>query len=149
MIIFLRTILHNNMADLNTGDIVRIDGKGRGTIKERIPRGFATFYCVKLDCDIEVEIASERLVKIPQTVVNVPTPVDPPQQTSTSQRFIPVNQSDIGTFIENQANKNTLIKTVADLKILKSFFDSPEIQETRNVQDTPLQIYPLCCQGFS
>ncbi|XP_021338920.1 zinc finger MYM-type protein 2-like [Mizuhopecten yessoensis] len=138
------------MADVNIGDSVRIDGKGRGTVQELVPMGFATFYRVLIEgSDIEVDLPGDRLEPIPQTMTqssSLPQKQTTPNQT---QRFVPVQQTEIGSFIEQQSNKNTLLKTWNDMKVLKAFFETPEINESRSIQNIPPpELSPLLSQFF-
>jgi len=114
--------------DFNTGDFVKIDGRGKAEILEKVYRGFGTFYHVRVcDSDFECEIESHRLSRFPEASIPNPQQVDEPNQ------FPPMpNEAEIDQFINEQSNRSTLAKTVYDLNILRQFLSSPEINETRN-----------------
>ena len=118
------------MADLDfkVGQKVKIDGKGEATVMEKVFRGFGTFYLVKFcEVDFEVELEPDRLTPVP--------PSNPTDVQTT--RFVPTDNVDINAFIEEQSNRNTLKKTMYDLKILKEYLQQPNINEQRNIQDIP------------
>ena len=126
------------MADPNfpIGQRVLIDGSGRAEVLQRVCRGFGTFYMVQLDgTDAEFELEHDRL-----TAISEPDPpsVTVPQQTTGTSRFVPTNDINITEFIDGQSNRNTLSKTFYDLKILREFMHLPEINETREIQDIPI-----------
>ncbi|XP_045163862.2 uncharacterized protein LOC123528196 [Mercenaria mercenaria] len=138
------------MADrpLTVGDFVQIDGKGGGQITEKVQRGFGTFFMVKLcNTEFEFEIEPERLKRVdcpaPDKVTVQTTTTQPTVKANTS-RFQHVNSDDINTFIDQQSNKNTLTKTMNDLKLLNSFFNEPAVGETRLLHEIPVsELAPL------
>ena len=62
-------------------------------------------------------------------------------------RFSIVSDSDVDNFNLQQTNRNTLTKTISDLKILKSFFQEPEVGEVQEIHEIPEdELSPLLCR---
>lgn len=123
---------------------VRIDGKGLGIVKECVFRGFDTVYLIKLvDIDFEVELPRERLTVVSD---DEPTLQQTPNHPAPS-RFDIASFEDVEEFNLQQTNKNTLAKTVYDLKILRAFLNEPEISEFREIEDMPVSdLSQLLCR---
>ena len=88
-------------------------------------------YIVKVcGCDFDVEIDAKRV----QTVT-ADSDSETKQTTSSSSRFKIVT------------DKNTLTKTISDLRIFQAFCNEPEISEHRKIQDIPVkELSLLLCQ---
>ncbi|MES9905046.1 MAG: DUF3504 domain-containing protein [Sedimenticola sp.] len=125
-------------SDFSVNDKVSIDGKGAGVVTEVVFRGFSTFYNVKLvDSDFEVELESKRLAILPEDVPERPSVRQQSVRSNANQRFSMVSDTDVDNFNYQQTNKNTLTKTVHDLKILRAYLDEPEINESRQIEEIP------------
>ena len=80
-------------------------------------------YIVKVcECDFDVEIDAKRV----QTVT-ADSDSETKQTTGSSSRFKIVT------------DKNTLTKTISDLRIFQAFCNEPEISEHRKIQDIPVK----------
>ena len=80
-------------------------------------------YIVKVcGCDFDVEIDAKRV----QTVT-ADSDSETKQTTGSSSRFKIVT------------DKNTLTKTISDLRIFQAFCNEPEISEHRKIQDIPVK----------
>ncbi|KAH3833249.1 hypothetical protein DPMN_106554 [Dreissena polymorpha] len=125
--------------DISVNDKVQIDCQGYGIVTELVFRGFATLYMFKIiDSDFEVELERERLTVLPNAGTNADTDRMPRQGPS---RFNIVSDLDVENFNHQQINKNTLSKTVNDLKILKAFFAEPEIMNSAKFTKSPKKNY--------
>ena len=133
--------------DISVNDKEQIDCQGYGIVTELVFRGFATLYMFKIiDSDFEVELERERLTVLPNAGTNADTDRMPRQGPS---RFNIVSDLDVENFNHQQINKNTLSKTVNDLKILKAFFAEPEINEFREIHEIPEgELSLLLCEFF-
>ena len=82
-------------------------------------------YIVKVcGCDFDVEIDAKRV----QTVTaDSDADSETKQTTGSSSRFNIVT------------DKNTLTKTISDLRIFQAFCNEPEISEHRKIQDIPVK----------
>lgn len=139
------------MADdhFKVGQSVKVDGKGEAIVKEKVFRGFGTFYLVHFnDVDFEVELEPQRLTPVTPPRPNVQT-TQTGQHSTVSSRFVPSSELDINQFIEEQTNKNTLQKTMYDLKILNEYFQQPNVNENRSIQNIPAnELSVLLCRFF-
>ena len=73
-------------------------------------------------CDFDVEIDAKRV----QTVT-ADSDSDTKQTTGSSSRFKIVTDQELNYFNIKQTNKNTLTKTISDLRIFQAFCNEPEI----------------------
>ena len=123
---------------ISSGDFVKIDGKGIALVKQQVCRDGAVMYIVQVcGCDFDVEIDAKRV----QTVTK--------QTTGRSSRFKIVTDQEVNDFNIKQTNKNTLTKTISDLRIFQAFCNEPEIVI---VPVSPSQVYlmlPKCFGTFS
>ena len=110
---------------ISVGDFVKIDGKGIALIKQKICRDGAVMYIVQVcGCDFDVEIDAKRV----QTVTaDSDRPSETKQTTGSSSRFKIVTDQEVNDFNIKQTNKNTLTKTISDLRIFQAFCNEPEI----------------------
>ena len=75
-------------------------------------------------CDFDVEIDAKRV----QTVTAEPdSDSETKQTTGSSSRFKIVTDQEVNDFNIKQTNKNTLTKTISDLRIFQAFCNEPEI----------------------
>ena len=89
-------------------------------------------YIVKVcGCDFDVEIDAKRV----QTVT-ADSDSETKQTTGSSSRFKIVT------------DKNTLTKTISDLRIFQAFCNEPEISEHRKIQDIPVKELSLLLCRF-
>ena len=108
---------------ISVGDFVKIYGKGIALVKQQVCRDGAVMYIVKVcGCDFHVEIDAKRV----QTVT-AGSDSETKQTTGSSSRFKIVT------------DKNTLTKTISDLRIFQAFCNEPEISEHRKIQDIPVK----------
>ena len=106
---------------ISSGDFVKIDGKGIALVKQQVCRDGAVMYIVQVcGCDFDVEIDAKRV----QTVT---ADSDTKQTTGSSSRFKIVTDQEVNDFNIKQTNKNTLTKTISDLRIFQAFSNEPEI----------------------
>ena len=97
---------------ISSGDFVKIDGKGIALVKQQVCRDGAVMYIVQVcGCDFDVEIDAKRV----QTVT-ADSDSETKQTTSSSSRFKIVTDQEVNDFNIKQTNKNTLTKTISDLK---------------------------------
>ena len=82
-------------------------------------------------CDFDVEIDAKRV----QTVT-ADSDSETKQTTGSSSRFKIVT------------DKNTLTKTLSDLRIFQAFCNEPEISEHRKIQDIPVKELSLLLCRF-
>ena len=136
--------------DISVNAKVSIDNKGLGIVKEIVHRGFDNFYLVKLvDIDFEVELPGERLTIVNNDAGNEDAGCQQTtEQTSRStSRFNIVSENDVEEFNFQHTNRKTLTKTVSDLKILREFFNQPEINEARLIHEIPVsELSSLLCR---
>ena len=117
---------------ISDGDFVKIDGKGIALVKQQVCRDGAVMYIVKVcGCDFDVEIDAKRV----QTVT-AGSDSETKQTTGSSSRFKIVT------------DKNTLTKTISDLRIFQAFCNEPEISEHRKIQDIPVKELSLSLCRF-
>ena len=87
-------------------------------------------YIVKVcGCDFDVEMDAKR-------VQIVTADSETKQTTGSSSRFKIVT------------DKNTLTKTISDLRIFQAFCNEPEISEHRKIQDIPVKELSLLLCRF-
>ena len=99
---------------ISSGDFVKIDGKGIALVKQQVCRDGAVMYIVQVcGCDFDVEIDAKRV----QTVT----------ADSDSETKQIVTDQEVNDFNIKQTNKNTLTKTISDLRIFQAFCNEPEI----------------------
>ena len=116
---------------ISVGDFVKIDGKGIALVKQQVCRDGAVMYIVQVcGCDFDVEIDAKRV----QTVT-AGSDSETKQTTGSSSRFKIVRDQEVNDFNIKQTNKNTLTKTIPDLRM---FCNEPEISEHRKIQDIPV-----------
>ena len=100
---------------ISSGDFVKIDGKGIALVKQQVCRDGAVMYIVQVcGCDFDVEIDADSDSETKQT-------------TGSSSRFKIVTDQEVNDFNIKQTNKNTLTKTISDLRIFQAFCNEPEI----------------------
>ena len=98
---------------ISVGDFVKIDGKGTALVKQKVCRDGAVMYLVQVcGCDFDVEIDAKRI----QTVT-ADSDSETKQTTGSSSRFKIVTDQEVNDFNIKQINKNTLTKTISDLRI--------------------------------
>ena len=108
---------------ISSGDFVKIDGKGIALVKQQVCMDGAVMYIVQVcGCDFDVEIDAKRV----QTVT-ADSDSETKQTTCSSSRFKIVTDQEVNDFNIKQTNKNTLIKTISDLRIFQAFCNEPEI----------------------
>ena len=108
---------------ISSGDFVKIDGKGIALVKQQVCRDGAVMYIVQVcGCDFDVEIDAKRV----QTVT-ADSDSETKQTTGSSSRFKIVTDQEVNDFNIKQTNKNTLTKTISDLRIFQAFCNEPEI----------------------
>ena len=111
---------------------LKIDGKGIALVKQQVCRDGAVMYIVKVcGCDFDVEIDAKRV----QTGT-ADSDSETKQTTGSSSRFKIVT------------DKNTLTKTISDLRIFQAFCNEPEISEHRKIQDIPVKELSLLLCRF-
>ena len=100
---------------------------------------------VKIACiaDFDVEIDAKRV----QTVT-ADSDSETKQTTGSSSRFKIVTDQEVNDFNIIQTNKNTLSKTISDLRIFQAFCNEPEISEHRKIQDIPVKELSLLLCRF-
>ena len=110
---------------ISSGDFVKIDGKGIALVKQQVCRDGAVKYIVQVcGCDFDVEIDAKRV----QTVTaDSDSHSETKQTTGSSSRFKIVTDQEVNDFNIKQTNKNTLTKTISDLRIFQAFCNEPEI----------------------
>ena len=111
---------------ISSGDFVKIekiDGKGIALIKQQVCRDGAVMYIVQV-CGsyFDVEIDAKRV----QTVT-ADSDSETKQTTGSSSQFKIVTDQEVNDFNIIQTNKNTLTKTISDLRIFQAFCNEPEI----------------------
>ena len=117
---------------ISVGDFVKIDGKGIALVKQQVCRDGAVMYIVKVcGCDFDVEIDAKRV----QTVT-ADSDSETKQTKGSSSRFKIVT------------DKNTLTKTISDLRIFQAFCNEPDISEHRKIQDIPVKELSLLLCRF-
>ena len=108
---------------ISSGDFVKIDGKGIALVKHQVCRDGAVMYIVQVcGCDFDVEIDAKRV----QTVT-ADSDSETKQTTGSSSRFKIVTDQEVNDFNIKQRKKNTLTKTISDLRIFQAFCNEPEI----------------------
>ena len=108
---------------ISSGNFVKIDGKGIALVKQQVCRDGAVMYIVHVcGCDFDVEIDAKRV----QTVT-ADSDSETKQTTGSSSRFKIVTDQEVNDFNIKQTNKNTLTKTISDLRIFQAFCNEPEI----------------------
>ena len=80
-------------------------------------------------CDFDVEIDAKRV----QTAT-ADSDSETKQTTGSSSRFKIVTDQEVNDFNIKQTNKNTLTKTISDLRIFQAFCNEPEISKYRKIQ---------------
>ena len=110
---------------ISVGDFVKIDGKGIALVKQQVCRDGAVMYIVQVcGCDVDVEIDAKQV----QTVTaDSDSHSETKQPTGSSSRFKIVTDQEVNDFNIKQTNKNTLTKTISDLRICQAFCKEPEI----------------------
>ena len=107
---------------ISSGDFVKIDGKGIALVKQQVCRDGTVMYIVQVcGCDFDVEIDAKRV----QTVTADHS--ETKQTTGSSSRFKYVTDQEVNDFNIKQTNKNTLTKTISDLRIFQAFCNELEI----------------------
>ena len=82
--------------------------------------------------------ASNRLQKVKKPVA---------LQTIPKSRFVSIEEDDIDGFINDQENRNTLKKTLCDMKLLKSFLETQN--ENRRLETIPpSELNDVLCKFF-
>ena len=94
-------------------------------------------------CDFDVEIDANRV----QTVT-ADSDSETKQTTGSSSLFKIVTDQEVNDFNIKQTNKNTLTKTISDLRIFQAFCNEPEISEHRKIQDIPVKELSLLLCRF-
>jgi len=137
-----------SLNDISVNDKVSIDKKGLGIVTDIVYRGFDNFYMVKLlDVDFEVELPRERLTVVREYASRQDTGRQQTTEPTGSNRFNIASESQVDEFNFQQTNRKTLIKTASDLKILREFFNQPEINETRLIHEIPVpELSSLLCR---
>ena len=109
---------------ISSGDFVKIDGKGIALVKQQVCRDGAVMYIVQV-CGwyFDVEIDAKRV----QTVTADTIDSETKQTTGSSSRFKIVTDQEVNDFNIKQTNKNTLTKTISDLRIFQAFCNELEI----------------------
>ena len=107
---------------ISSGDFVKIDGKGIALVKQQVCRDGAVMYIVQVCGYFDVEIDAKRV----QTVT-ADSDSEIKQTTGSSSRFMIVTDQEVNDFNIKQTNKNTLTKTISDLRIFQAFCNEPEI----------------------
>ena len=108
---------------ISSGDFVKIDGKGIALVKQQVCRDGAVMYIVQVcGCDFDVEIDAKRV----QTVT-ADSDSETKQTTGSSSQFKIVTDQEVNDFNIKQRNKNTLTKTISDLRIFQALCNEPEI----------------------
>ena len=129
---------------ISVGDFVKIDGKGIALVKQKVCRDGAVMYIVQVcGCDCDVEIDAKRV----QTVT-ADSDSETKQTTGSSSRFKIVTDQEVNDSNIKQTNKNTLTKTISDLRIFQAFCNEPEISEHRKIQDIPVKELSLLLCRF-
>ena len=129
---------------ISVGDFVNIDGKGIAPVKQQVCRVGAVMYIVQVcGCDFDVDIDAKRV----QTVT-ADSDSETKQMTGSSSRFKIVTDQEVNDFNIKQTNKNTLTKTISDLRIFQAFCNEPEISEHRKIQDIPVKELSLLLCRF-
>ena len=100
---------------ISVGDFVNIYGKGIALVKQQVYRDGAVMYIVQV-CNFDVEIDAKRV----QTVT-ADSDSETKQTTGSSSRFKIVTDQEVNDFNIKQTNKNTLTKTISDLRIFQAF----------------------------
>ena len=119
----------------SVGDFVNIYGKGIALVKQQVCRDGAVMYIAQVcGCDFDVEIDAKRV----QTVT-ADSDSKTKQMTGSLSRFKIVTDQEVNDFNIKQTNKNTLTKTISDLRIFQAFCNEPEISEHRKIQDIPVK----------
>ena len=112
---------------ISSGDFVKFDGKGIALVKQQVCRDGAVMYILQV-CGwyFDVEIDAKRV----QTVT-ADSDSETKQTTGSSSRFKKnfkiVTDQEVNDFNIKQTNKNTLTKTISDLRIFQAFCNEPEI----------------------
>ena len=91
----------------------------------------------------DVEIDAKRV----QTVT-ADSDSETKQTTGSSSRFKIVTDQEVNDFNIKQTNKNTLTKTISDLRIFQAFCNEREISEHRKIQDIPVKELSLLLCRF-
>ena len=126
---------------ISVGDFVKIYGKGIALVKQQVCRDGAVMYIVQVcGCDFDVEIDAKR--------VQTDSDSETKQTTGSSSRFKIVTDQEVNDFNIKQTNKNTLTKTISDLRIFQAFCNEPEISEHRKTQDIPVEEVSLLLCRF-
>ncbi|KAK3093435.1 hypothetical protein FSP39_015689 [Pinctada imbricata] len=114
-----------------TGSLVEIDGSGLGKIMSSDMSTGDFMYEVEIDgTDFRVTLPEHRLTLLPK-----------------KKRFQNVDESEIDNFVHNQTNKNTLSKTMYDLKLLRNYLSS--IGEQRSIEQIPVgELSQILCKFF-
>ncbi|KAK3088308.1 hypothetical protein FSP39_017339 [Pinctada imbricata] len=114
-----------------TGSIVEIDGSGLGKIMSSDMSTGDFMYEVEIDgTDYRVTLQEHRLTLLPKKT-----------------RFQNVDESEIDNSVHNQTNKNTLSKTMYDLKLLRNYLYS--IGDQRSIETIPVcELSQILCKFF-
>ena len=105
---------------ISSGNFVK---KGIALVKQQVCMDGAVMYIVQVcGCDFDVEIDAKRV----QTVT-ADSNSETKQTTGSSSRFKIVTDQEVNDFNIKQTNKNTLTKTISDLRIFQAFCNEPEI----------------------
>ena len=108
-----------------SGDFVKIDGKGIALVKQQVCRDGAVMYILRVcGCDFDVEIDAKR---VQTQKLTADSDSETKQTTGSSSRFKIVTDQEVNDFNIKQTNKNTLTKTISDLRIFQAFCNEPEI----------------------
>ena len=119
---------------ISVGDFVKIDGKGIALVKQQVCRDGAVMYIVQVcGCDFDVEIDAKRV-----PTVTADSDSETKQTTGSSSRFKIVTDQEVNDFNIKQTNKNTLTKTISDLRNFRTSKDS-----RHSCQGTVIVIVPV------
>ena len=110
---------------ISSGDFVKIDGKGIALVKQQVCRDGAVMYILRVcGCDFDVEVDAKR---VQTQKLTADSDSETKQTTGSSSWFKIVTDQEVNDFNIKQTNKNTLTKTISDLRIFQAFFNEPEI----------------------
>ena len=110
---------------ISSGNFVKIDGKGIALVKQQVCRDGAVMYIVQVcGCEFDVEIDAKRVQIV---TADSDSHSETKQTTGSLSRFKIVTDQEVNDFNIKQTNKNTLTKTISDLRIFQAFCNEPEI----------------------
>ena len=118
------------------GSLVEIDGSGLGKIMSSDMSTGDFMY------NVEIEGSEGFRVKLPEHRLTLL-----PKNAKQTTRFHNVSESEIDNFVHNQTNKNTLSKTIYDLKLLRKYLEN--IGEHRPIETIPAgELSQVLCRFF-